>query len=146
SHEIAAFTLPFFIYVIYCQWNEGLMSKRAATTAAAFFIIVAAAAALFASVFRGDAAMVQSLCESLTNRGFAPRICEGTIAWMDVGPLQSFQTAQINVGPYVWLYVRILAVALLPLWFIRWRGTERTVLMVTGLLSWSVLLFMGVDW
>jgi len=146
SHEIAAFTLPFFIYVIYCLWNERLMSKRTAGAAAAVFTIVSAAAALFANVFRGDAVLAKSLCDSLIVRGFDPRICEGTIAWMDIGPMQSFRTANIDVGAYAWLYLRILALAMLPFVFIRWRGRERTVLLVAGLLSLILLCFMGVDW
>ena len=146
SHEIAAFTLPFFIYVIYCLWNERLMSRRTATAAAAFFIIVSAGAALFANAFRGDAALAKSLCDSLIVRGFDPRICEGTIAWMDIGPMQAFRTAQIDIGAYAWLYLRILALTMLPLLFIRWRGRERAVLSVAGLLSLILLCFMGVDW
>ena len=146
SHEIAAFTLPFFIYVIYSLWNEGLMSRRTATATAAFFVIVSAAAALFANQFRGDAALAKSLCASLIVRGFNPRICEGTIAWMDIGPMQSFKTAQIDVAAYAWLYLRVLVLAMLPLLFIRWRGRERTVLSVAGLLSLILLCFLGVDW
>lgn len=146
SHEIAAFTVPFFLYVIYCLKNDGVMSKRTAAMAAVFFIVVSAAAALFANAFRGDAALAKSICESLVVRGFDRRICEGTIAWMDIGPAQSFQTAEIHIGAYVWLYLRVLALAMLPLWFVRWWGRERTVLLVASVLSLILLCFMGVDW
>jgi hypothetical protein len=143
---VTVFTSPFFIYIGYRAWRADLISKRAAVKGALFVIVISVTAAAFAVFFPGDSVQAESLCQSLLVRGFDQRICEGSLAWLDRGPVASFREAHIDIGPYVWLYLRIVALSLVPLWFVRWRGGSRALLAVAGLLSLTLLFALGVDW
>ena len=146
SHEIAAFTVPFFGGVVYLLWKDRVISTRLAIRLAAFFTVISCVAIASAFVLRADSTLVSALCESTRGHGFRPGICDGAIAWLDKDIAYGYAEKGIAVWRYVGFYVLVLVVSMLPLWAVRWSGMERFILAAAGLTGLIPVFATSIDW
>ena len=146
SHELAALTLPFFVYVFYQLWKARVMTAATAIACVASYAIVSIGALLFAYVFNGDARLAASLCDSLTQRGLSQNICSGAIAWLDKDTSYGFRTFNINLPKYSLLYASLFVLSVIPVWFVSWKGRERLYLLCGSFLFLLPLCFVAIDW
>ena len=146
SHEIAAFTLPFFAGVIYLLWKDGLVSTRVAVRLAALFAVISCTAIASAFVLRADSTLVSALCESTRGHGFRPGICDGAIAWLDKDTAYAYAEKHIAIWPYVGFYGLVLLISIVPLGAVRWSGSEPFILAIAGLVGLVPVFAASIDW
>ncbi len=146
SHELAVFTLPFFVYVFRQLWKARAITAATAMACIASYALVSAGVLLFASVFRSDPSLTASLCDSLTHRGLSQNICSGAIAWLNEDTSYGFRTFNINLPKYSIFYATALALSVLPVWFVSWKGRERLYLLCGSFLFLLPLFFVAIDW
>lgn len=146
SHELAVFTLPFFVYVFRQLWKARAITAATGMACIASYALVSAGALLFASVFKSDALLTASLCDSLTQRGLSQNICSGAIAWLDEDASYGFRTFNINLPKYSIFYATAFALSVCPVWFVSWKGRERLYLLCGSFLFLLPLCFVAIDW
>lgn len=146
SHELAVFTLPFFIYLIYISSKNGIITPEKAATYSLLFTAISASALLFAFLFKGDATLADSVCSSLTGRGLDPNICNGAINWLGEDARNARGRVLDSFG-YKSIYTPFLLVlSLLPLFFTTWWRKETGLLLVVSMAAITPLFLVAVDW
>jgi hypothetical protein len=145
SHEVAAFCLPFILYLLARARSLGDLESRRAVLAGAAFASLAIVSLLLAAAFPGDAATARAICASLQARGVGPAVCGGAIDWL--GRDLQFglsRVAQGWPGRVAWLAV-VVALVLAPLAGSAWVR-RRAGLLAMGLAVMAPLFLSAVDW
>lgn len=146
SHELAIFTLPFFLYLLYLSAKEKQITGRIAIIYSFLFVCMNAIILLFAHLYKGDLSITNGICLALTNRSLDPAICDGSIKWLGVDSTH-FQNRVINEVSYKSILTPLLLiVSISPLFFTTWWRKETVVLLVISALSFAPLFFITIDW
>lgn len=144
SHEIAALTLPFFVYLVIRMYLERDISGRNAVFAAAVFSLLSLLSLLFAIVYSGNQAIGSAVCASVMSRGFEVSICEGAIRWLGFDAAEGFAHLR-HFLPVYGLYVYWLLLAFVPLFMSAWTR-KHSLFLVVGFVAISPLFLVAIDW
>ncbi|HIK24025.1 MAG TPA: hypothetical protein IGQ16_10275, partial [Thermosynechococcus sp. M3746_W2019_013] len=146
SHELTVFTLPFFFYLIYVSTKDGLITNRTAIAYSSILATASSVILIFAFFYKGNEALAQAICQSLTTRNLDPNICKGSIDWLseDTGTalrrvLSLLDYRSLFTPVFLWL-------ALLPLSFTTWWNKEREILFVASIATIFPLFLLAIDW
>lgn len=145
SHELATVTLPFFLYVIYNSFRLRFLSPRLALTFSALFSLAAISALIFAATFKGDLAQIERICESVISHGLPMDACNGAIFWLRFDAYVGFNKVGDYLPGYIFLYLPLSILALLPWAISNWAGKNKALLLICFACI-SPLFFLGVDW
>ncbi len=144
SHEMAAFTLPFFAYILFQSFRSGMIERRLALISIALFSAAALSSLLFAMAFPATSAGEQ-ICVSAVSRGFSYHICEGAIAALRydaghwIGLVRSYQPE------YTLIYLPLAILAMIPLFISDWFRKNAALLLISfGFIS--PLFLLSTDW
>ncbi len=145
SHEIAVFSLPFFLWVLFASAKERILGTRDAAVAAAV-LVVAAAGALAVSV--ESPAVSPLMCADLVRRDLPPGICGGALLWLQRGT-DSWRWEGIawrDLAPFVRFYAIVLVLSIAPLWLIPKLGRDLRTAMLVGFAALLPLYATAIDW
>jgi len=146
SHELAVFTLPFFIYLLFTSAKQGLIKKRTAIIFSGILAIASLVILLFVTLHKGDAVASQAMCQSLINRKLNPEICLGAISSLAEDGRKA-SSRVLELISYKSLFTPVLfGVAILPLFFTTWWKKETYVLLVISAVSLLPLFIVAIDW
>lgn len=146
AHEGNALALPFFLYVIWRGYKDGLQDGRKAAAVGVIFTLTGILAVAFSATYRGDSAIAAGICQSLRARGLDATICDGAIAWLDKGTGYGWDAVRTKLGYYLRGYSLAFCLALAPLSLIKGWRFETKAIFVLGFAGLLPLYFVAVDW
>lgn len=145
SHELAAFTLPFFGYIFFNSFRSGKVSRRTALIAMLLFSVTALLSLLFAQAFPGGELVKRQICNSVVEKGFSRYICDGAIQWIGFDAKYALQTTFDYVQKYFLVYPFLLLLATLPLLLSAW-AKRNLVFLLVGFCFLCPLFVVATDW
>ena len=146
SHELTVFTLPFFIYLLYISAKDGLITTRISIIYSVVLIVISAVVLLFASLYKGDAALEEAICLSLTNRNLDSIICQGAISWLSEDTKYATSRVLNDLSYKSFFTPALFILSVLPLFFTTWWRKDLFVLLAVSIASISPLFVVAVDW
>ncbi|MEO6187061.1 MAG: hypothetical protein ABIP38_10465 [Steroidobacteraceae bacterium] len=145
SHELTAFTLPFFAWLLFKAHRSGQISARQAAETITLFSVVALGCLIGAAMYPGTVPVQEGICASLSGRGFAPDICDGAIRWLGVGREAAFERVIEMLPLYLPVYPVLFVLAMIPLLLSSW-WKDNVALLLTGFAFMLPLFVMATDW
>jgi len=146
SHELAVFTLPFFLYMVHLAKADNKLSRKSAAIFAACLTLVGILALVFAMLYKGDEGTPDLICKTLVDRGLSDHICGGAIAYLDKDAGYAIQQILNIVNYKVIFTIGALILSLLPLLFTNWLRRRTLILVSVGLITMLPLFALGTDW
>lgn len=146
SHEMTAFTLPYFLYVLLLGWRGGMIGRAEAAVFAGLLSAMAVGGLVFSTLFQGGPAAVPQVCAALTSRGLGDALCDGAIHWLGKSSGESLALLQSRLGDYVLLYPFLFLVSFAPVVLTDWLDRQTLLLSGLGLLAMLPLYLIAIDW
>jgi len=145
SHEIAAFCLIFFLYLLFESTRLDPTLKGIGRAYIAGFFIVGVGGLAFSVSYPGGLDASNAICDSLKNLGLNQDICTGAITWLRYDGSYGLAEVTKRIPQYLLFYPILLILAVVPLFLSDW-WKERLPLLFLGFVSLIPLFFVAIDW
>jgi hypothetical protein len=142
SHELSAFCVVFFLYLLKQHSKENrLISIRYGIA----YIVLALFGLGFASLNPGNADVQSKVCKSLIDSHLKGHICYGGIAWLQFNSSYGFSKVSETAWSAVSFYLPRLMLALAPFMLTGFLRKNRLIFAV-GFIVFLPLFFVAIDW
>lgn len=146
SHELTAFTLPFFIYLLLISLKEGLIKKKTVIIYCAILSVASAAILIFATFYKGDTAISEAICQSLIDRKINSLNCLGSISWIGEDSEKATNRVLALISYKSLFTPTLFGLAILPLFFTTWWNRKTYTLFAVSAVTFLPLFFVAIDW
>jgi len=116
SHETAAFILPAFLFLLARDWRRRTTGRRAPVVLAVVLGALAAIGLFISIAFPGGASERDAMCTHIAQHGIT---CDGFTFMYLLEDIPTAMRIVRSLFPAYWSFVPILAVALVPLFAVR---------------------------
>lgn len=146
SHEMAVFTLPYFIYLLYNSWHKNEKNKSLYSIYIILFTITAIIGIATSMLYHGDQNIVYGITESLIKKGLTPKAFGGSVPWL-IEPIHVAisKTLSIMISNNYEYYLHPILLALLPVIYFGYHK-ENLFIMIVSLVFMAPLFITGMDW
>jgi hypothetical protein len=146
SHEMAVFTFPYFIYLLYNEFRIRPDKNYYYGIYIALYLAAAVVGLVISMIYHGDKYTVFGICESLTRKGLTPQVFDGAIAWLKDTPGDAMRkVAAIAINNHYEYYFHPIFLSLLPVFYFGYHKMNRGI-MIVSLLFMIPLFITGMDW
>lgn len=145
SHEIAAFCLIFFLYMLFESTGLNPILKRIGRMYVVGFLIAGVAGLAFSFYRPGGLGASSAICDSLVKLGLNRNICDGAIEWLSNDARYALSTVADHIPYFLPYYFTLLILAIIPLFLSDW-WKKRLLLLLLGFGSLIPLFFVAIDW
>ena len=146
NHESAAFTSPFFMYMTYLSFRNGQLSRKEFILGVLGFALASLLLLLISNQYRGDDALVHSICQKLLETGMDPQICSGSIDWLADTPGEARLKVLNNINGFPYLTLLGFGLAMMPAFFLGFWGKDNFYLFLISLIAFLPLFMFALDW
>jgi len=146
SHELAAFTLPGFLYIFYASFKKNLITLKTFLIQSTLLCVVSFTAFLFSVFFKGNPFIAIEICNSLMERGVDGAFCRGPIDALGGDASGAVSQVASLLRPASMLAPIAFLLAIFPLFFLTFDRKKLATLVLVGLISMSPLYVFAMDW
>lgn len=147
SHELTAFTLPFFGMALWKLYQEKALTLSQASWLGLGYLILGVLALGFAWRYPGNHTVSLQICASITAQGISPEVCRGSIDWLQFNAEFGKEFVAQKLLSYLKYYPFLAVLALIPVFASPWmKRRENVLLMLVGALFLSPLFVIALDW
>lgn len=146
SHEGMAFSLPFFLWLIWRGQHLGSLRREHAIAASLAWVLISALALWVAQRHPGHADTAAGVCEAITARGVPDRVCGGAIDWLGRDVEHVRAKVQAALRDNLLTYLPLVLLSLLPWALLRPQVRSHRVWLGLGVLAFLPLYVLAEDW
>jgi len=145
SHEIAAFCLVFFLYLLFESKTFDPTKKGIIRFYLICFSIAGVSGLTFSVLYPGTVDTSNAICESIKILGLNQDICEGSIDSLKYD--LSYGSAEVikRFPQYLRFYPILIILSMIPVFLTDW-WKKRLLLILSGFISMIPLFIIAIDW